>query len=110
MIIISKQKTSQKYIYKLHSSRLRKAKWKLSLPLNEARENGDDIITLSSSEALRTIDSERRSKSFQPIEEAKNLSHYSTMICTNVDSKQTTSQWSSTQRKIMTTAASMDSL
>lgn len=57
MIIISKQKTSQKYIYKLHSSRLRKAKWKLSLPLNEARENGDDIITLSSSEALRTIDS-----------------------------------------------------
>lgn len=57
VIIISKQKTSQKYIYKLHSARLRKAKWKLSLPLHEARENENDIISISDSEALRTIDS-----------------------------------------------------
>lgn len=57
MIKIAKQKTSQKYVYKLHSSRLRKAKWKLSLPLSEARENGDDIISIADSECLRTIDS-----------------------------------------------------
>lgn len=56
VIKIAHQKTSQEFIYKLHSNRLRKAKWKLSLPLNEARENGDDIISLASSECLRTLD------------------------------------------------------
>lgn len=45
----------QKYIYKLHSARLRKAKWKLSLPLDQARRN-NEVISLASSQCLRWID------------------------------------------------------
>lgn len=45
----------QKYIYKLHSSRLRKARWKLTLPLAEARKN-DEVIALADSQILRWID------------------------------------------------------
>lgn len=45
----------QKYIYKLHSGRLRKAKWKLTLPLAEARKN-EEIISLADSQVLRWID------------------------------------------------------
>lgn len=40
---------------KIHSSRLRKAKWKLTLPLEEARRN-DEVISLASSQMLRWID------------------------------------------------------
>lgn len=46
---------SQKYIFKIHSARLRKAKWNLTLPLSEARKN-DEVISLSSSQMLRWID------------------------------------------------------
>lgn len=52
---ISKQQVCQKYIYKIHSSRLRKARWKLTLPLHEARRN-DEIISLADSQVLRWID------------------------------------------------------
>lgn len=52
---ISKQLVCQKYIYKIHSSRLRKAKWKLTLPISEARKN-DEIISLADSQVLRWID------------------------------------------------------
>lgn len=45
----------QKYIYKLHSSRLRKARWKLTLPLDQARRN-EEVISLASSQCLRWID------------------------------------------------------
>jgi len=45
----------QKFILKLHSSRLRKAKWKLTLPLDEARRN-DEIISLADSQVLRWLD------------------------------------------------------
>lgn len=45
----------QKYIYKIHSSRLRKAKWKLILPIDEARRN-DEVISLADSQVLRWID------------------------------------------------------
>lgn len=45
----------QKYIYKLHSSRLRNNKWKLTLPLSEARRN-EEIISLADSQVLRWID------------------------------------------------------
>lgn len=56
MIYIAKHQATQYYIYKLHSGRLKKAKWKLSLPLEEAKRNEDDIIQLSSSQCLRFID------------------------------------------------------
>ena len=55
MIFISKQLACQKYIFKIHSSRLRKEKWNLSLPLDEARKN-DEIISLADSQVLRWID------------------------------------------------------
>lgn len=55
MASISKQLVCQKYIYKLHSSRLRKAKWKLTLPISEARKN-DEVIALADSQVLRWID------------------------------------------------------
>lgn len=52
---ISKQLACQKFIYKIHSSRLRKEKWKLTLPLDEARKN-DEVISLADSQILRWID------------------------------------------------------
>lgn len=55
MITISKQLVCQKYIYKIHSSRLRKSKWNLSLPISEARSN-DEVISLADSQMLRWID------------------------------------------------------
>lgn len=55
METISKQQTCQRFIYKIHSSRLRKAKWNLTLPLAEARKN-DELISLSDSQILRFID------------------------------------------------------
>ena len=45
----------QRFIYKIHSGRLRKEKWKLTLPLEEARRN-DEIIALADSQVLRWID------------------------------------------------------
>lgn len=55
MTVISKQLVCQKYIYKIHSSRLRKEKWKLTLPIEEARRN-DEVISLADSQVLRWID------------------------------------------------------
>lgn len=52
---MAKQATCQRYIYKIHSSRLRKSRWKLTLPLAEARRN-DEIISLADSQVLRWID------------------------------------------------------
>ena len=52
---ISKQLVCQKYIFKLHSSRLRKAKWNLTLPIPEARRN-DEVISLADSQVLRWLD------------------------------------------------------
>ena len=45
----------QKYIFKLHSSRLRKARWNLTLPIAEARRN-DEVISLADSQVLRWLD------------------------------------------------------
>lgn len=53
--IISKQLVCQKYIYKIHSSRLRKERWNLTLPIEEARRN-DEVISLADSQVLRWID------------------------------------------------------
>lgn len=55
MITLAKQLTCQRYIYKLHSSRLRKARWQLTLPIAEARRN-DEIIALADSQVLRWLD------------------------------------------------------
>ena len=55
MIVISKQQACQKYIYKIHSSRLRKAGWRLILPIAEARKN-DEVISLADSQIMRWID------------------------------------------------------
>ena len=52
---ISKQQSCQKFIYKIHSARLRKARWNLTLPISEARRN-DEVISLSDSQMLRFID------------------------------------------------------
>lgn len=55
MVIISKQLVCQRYIYKIHSSRLRKERWRLTLPIEEARRN-DEVIALADSLVLRWID------------------------------------------------------
>lgn len=55
MTIIGKQLVCQRYIYKIHSSRLRKERWKLTLPIEEARRN-DEVISLADSQMLRWID------------------------------------------------------
>lgn len=52
---MSKQLVCQKYIFKIRSGRLRRAKWNLTLPLPEARKN-DEVISLADSQMLRWID------------------------------------------------------
>lgn len=52
---ISKQLVSQRLIFKIHSTRLRKVKWNLTLPLAEARRN-EEVISLGDSQILRWID------------------------------------------------------
>lgn len=52
---MSKHLTSQRYVYKIHSSRLRRAKWNLQLTINQAREN-QELIALSESQIMRFID------------------------------------------------------
>ena len=52
---MAKQLTCQKYIYKLHSERLRKAKWNLTLPISEARRN-EELVSLADSQVLRWLD------------------------------------------------------
>lgn len=55
MAIISKQLSCQKYILKINSSRLRRERWNLTLPIDEARRN-EEIISLTDSQVLRWID------------------------------------------------------
>lgn len=52
---MAKQQVAQKYILKIHTDRLKKAKWKLSLTLDEARQN-DEVISIGDSQMLRWID------------------------------------------------------
>ncbi|GAA0135604.1 hypothetical protein YSY43_24440 [Paenibacillus sp. YSY-4.3] len=51
---MAKQSASLKYVYKIRSSRLRKAKWNLSLSIEEAMRN-EEIVALADSTALRFI-------------------------------------------------------
>lgn len=50
-----KQQSSQKFIYKIHSTRLRKSRWNLTLDISTAMKGGE-IISLADSTALRFID------------------------------------------------------
>jgi len=52
---LPRQVACQRYIFKLHSGRLRKAQWKLNLPLPEARRN-EEIVSLADSQVLRWLD------------------------------------------------------
>lgn len=52
---MARQLTPHKYIFKIHSERLRRAKWDLSLTLPEARRN-EEIVALNDSQMLRWID------------------------------------------------------
>lgn len=52
---MSRHLTSQRYVFKIHSSRLRRAKWNLQLTVNQAREN-KELIALSESQMMRFID------------------------------------------------------
>lgn len=52
---MAKQLACQRYIYKIRSSRLRKARWNLTLPISEARRN-DELISLADSQVLRWLD------------------------------------------------------
>lgn len=50
------QQSCHKFIFKLHSKRLRKAGWNLELSLEEAMKNSEDIVSLNDSQVLRFID------------------------------------------------------
>lgn len=52
---MAKQQVAQKYIFKINTTRLRKARWNLKLTLAEARQN-EEIISIGSSQMLRWID------------------------------------------------------
>ncbi|WP_062408594.1 hypothetical protein [Paenibacillus naphthalenovorans] len=51
---MAKQQSSLKYIFKIHSSRLRKSKWNLNLTIQQAIEN-EEIVSLADSSVLRFI-------------------------------------------------------
>lgn len=55
MLNIGKQLACQKFIFKINSKRLRKEKWNMMLPIDEARRN-DEVISLADSQMLRWID------------------------------------------------------
>ena len=52
---MSRYKAAQRYVFKIHSSRLRRAKWHLTLTVNQAREN-KELITVNESQLMRFID------------------------------------------------------
>ena len=52
---MAKEKSYHKFIYKLHSKRLKEAKWNLTLPLPVAMKNRNDIVALNDSQILRWI-------------------------------------------------------
>lgn len=50
-----KRNTLQRFIFKIHTKRLKKAKWKLELTLQDAARNGE-LVALADSTVLRWID------------------------------------------------------
>ena len=55
MHYLSKHLTSQRFVFKINTSRLRRSNWNLTLSISEAREN-KELIALSESQLLRFID------------------------------------------------------
>lgn len=53
---MARQKSCIKYIYKLHSSLLSENDWDLTLPLQDALEEGTLVVGISDSQLLRFID------------------------------------------------------
>ena len=52
---MAKQKSCHKFIYKLPSKRLKQARWNLTLPLETAIKNKNDVVALNDSQILRWI-------------------------------------------------------
>lgn len=52
---MAKQQAPHRYIFKIHSTRLRKSKWNLTLTIADARRN-DEVIALNDSQMIRWID------------------------------------------------------
>ena len=52
---MAKQQSCHKFIYKLSSKRLKQSKWNLTLPLQSAIKNKNDIVALNDSQILRWI-------------------------------------------------------
>ena len=52
---MAKQKSCHKFIYKLSSNRLKQAHWNLTLPLETAIKNKNDMVALNDSQILRWI-------------------------------------------------------
>lgn len=55
---MAKQQSKQRFILKIHSSRLKKARWNLNLTLQEAVKN-EELVPLADSETLRFINNGR---------------------------------------------------
>jgi len=55
---LAKQKTNLRYIYKIHSSRLSKSNWNLSLTIPEAIDN-EELVSLADSTTLRFINKDK---------------------------------------------------
>ncbi len=51
---MAKQQTNLKYIFKIHSSRLRNSGWSLNLTIKEAKEN-DELVSLADNFVIRTL-------------------------------------------------------
>ena len=52
---MAKEKSCHKFIYKIPSKRLSQSDWKLSLPLQTAIKNKNDVVALGDSQLLRWI-------------------------------------------------------
>ena len=55
---MAKQQTNLRYIFKIHSTRLRKAKWNLSLTIKEAIEN-EELVSIADSTTMRFINKDK---------------------------------------------------
>ncbi len=83
---MAKQISCQKFVYKLRSSRLRKASWNLSLSMSEARKN-DEVVALADSQVLRWIDEINGRDDFSS--QVKDLRHKINMLRKEPTSPQT---------------------
>lgn len=50
-----KQSNNLRYIFKIHSNRLRRAKWNLNLGIREAMTGNDELVAIADSQILRFI-------------------------------------------------------